>query len=356
MIKNRKAFIVGLKSIKLSNKEITFLKKYKPWGIILFSRNIKSIEQAKKLTNKIKIIFKDKNYPILIDQEGGRVNRLNKIISFDNLTSEYFGNLFYKDKRKLNIIYKLFIDKTSYLLKTIGVNINTMPVLDLKVKGSSNIIGDRSFSRNKKIVSIMGDFCIKFFHENSIGTVIKHIPGHGLAKVDSHNFTPVVKKSLKYLNKNDFYPFQNKNSLFAMTAHIIYQKIDKLNTATHSKKLISLIRNKIGFKNKNSFFAMTAHIIYQKIDKLNTATHSKKLISLIRNKIGFKNILISDDLSMKSLKDDLKTITLKTFSAGCNIALHCNGNLNEMKIVAENSPQLSKFIIKKTSLFYKILS
>jgi len=316
MIKNRKAFIVGLKSIKLSNKEITFLKKYKPWGIILFSRNIKSIEQAKKLTNKIKIIFKDKNYPILIDQEGGRVNRLNKIISFDNLTSEYFGNLFYKDKRKLNIIYKLFIDKTSYLLKTIGVNINTMPVLDLKVKGSSNIIGDRSFSRNKKIVSIMGDFCIKFFHENSIGTVIKHIPGHGLAKVDSHNFTPVVKKSLKYLNKNDFYPFQNKNSLFAMTAHIIYQKIDKLNTATHSKKLISLIRNKI----------------------------------------GFKNILISDDLSMKSLKDDLKTITLKTFSAGCNIALHCNGNLNEMKIVAENSPQLSKFIIKKTSLFYKILS
>ena len=316
MIKNRKAFIVGLKSIKLSNKEITFLKKYKPWGIILFSRNIKSIEQAKKLTNKIKIIFKDKNYPILIDQEGGRVNRLNKIISFDNLTSEYFGNLFYKDKRKLNIIYKLFIDKTSYLLKAIGVNINTMPVLDLKVKGSSNIIGDRSFSRNKKIVSIMGDFCIKFFHENSIGTVIKHIPGHGLAKVDSHNFTPVVKKSLKYLNKNDFYPFQNKNSLFAMTAHIIYQKIDKLNTATHSKKLISLIRNKI----------------------------------------GFKNILISDDLSMKSLKDDLKTITLKTFSAGCNIALHCNGNLNEMKIVAENSPQLSKFIIKKTSLFYKILS
>ncbi len=134
MIKNRRAFIVGLKSSKLSNKEITFLNKYKPWGVILFSRNISSIEETKKLTDKIKKIFKDKKYPILIDQEGGRVNRLSKVISFDNLTSEYFGNLFTKDKKKFNIIYKLFIDKTSYLLKSIGVNINTVPVLDLRVK------------------------------------------------------------------------------------------------------------------------------------------------------------------------------------------------------------------------------
>ena len=316
MIRNRRSFIVGLKSTKLSNKEIIFLKKYKPWGIILFSRNIKSIKQAKKLTDKIKKIFKDKKYPILIDQEGGRVNRLSRIISFDNLTSEYFGNLFYEDKKKLYIIYRLFVDKTSYLLKTIGVNINTVPVLDLKIKGSSKVIGNRSFSKNKKIVSKMGDLCIKLFHENSIGTVIKHIPGHGLAKVDSHNFTPIIKKSLKYMNKNDFYPFKNKQSLFAMTAHVVYQNIDKLNPATHSKKLINLIRKRI----------------------------------------GFKNILISDDLSMKSLKDNLKTNIIKTFSAGCNIALHCNGNLSEMRIVAENSPLLSKFIIKKTSLFYKILS
>ena len=316
MIKHRKAFIVGLKSSVLSNKEVIFLKKYKPWGIILFSRNIKSIEQAKKLTDKIKKIFKDKKYPILIDQEGGRVNRLNKIISFDNLTSEYFGNLFIKDKKKFNIIYKLFIDKTSYLLKTIGANINTVPLLDLRVKGASNIIGNRSFSKNKKIISKIGDKCINISHENSIGTVIKHIPGHGLAKVDSHKFTPVVTKSLNYLNKNDFFPF----------------------------------------KNKHSYFAMTAHIIYRSIDKLNTATHSKKIIKLIRNKIGFKNILISDDLSMKSLKDDLQTNVIKTFSAGCNLALHCNGKLSEMKIVGDNSPKLNNFIIKKTSLFYKILS
>ena len=316
MISKRKAFITGIKSLKLTTSEVKFLKKQKPWGIILFSRNIKSINQTKLLTHSIRKLFKDPHYPILIDQEGGRVNRLKNIITFDNLTGEYFGKLYVKDKRKFNIIYRLFIDKSSYLLKQIGVNINTLPVLDLRIKGSSNIIGDRSFSENKKIVSKVGDICIDLFNQNSIGTVIKHIPGHGLAKVDSHNFTPVVDKSINYLIKNDFFPFKNKDSLFAMTAHIIYKKIDPLNTATHSKKIINIIRKKI----------------------------------------GFKNVLISDDLSMKSLKYDLITNTIKSFEAGCNLALHCNGNFNEMKVVAENSPLVNNFIIKKTSLFYKNLS
>ena len=316
MISKRKAFITGIKSLKLTTSEVKFLKKQKPWGIILFSRNIKSVNQTKLLTDSIRKLFKDPHYPILIDQEGGRVNRLKNIITFDNLTGEYFGKLYVQDKRKFNIIYKLFIDKSSYLLKQIGVNINTLPVLDLRIKGSSNIIGDRSFSENKKIVSKVGDICIDLFNQNSIGTVIKHIPGHGLAKVDSHNFTPVVDKNINYLIKNDFFPFKNKDSLFAMTAHIIYKKIDPLNTATHSKKIINIIRKKI----------------------------------------GFKNVLISDDLSMKSLKYDLITNTIKSFEAGCNLALHCNGNYNEMRVVAENSPLVNNFIIKKTSLFYKNLS
>ena len=316
MINKRRAFIVGIKSLQLSKNEIDFLKRYKPWGVILFLRNIKSIKQAKSLTDNIRKIFKDKNYPILIDQEGGRVNRLSNIISFDNLTSEYFGKLYEKDKMKLNIIYKLFIDNTSHLLKLIGANINTLPVLDLRVKGASNIIGDRSFSKNVSTVSKMGDLCIELFKENSIGTVIKHIPGHGLAKVDSHNFTPIVNKSIKHLKKYDFSTF----------------------------------------KKKNCFFAMTGHVIYKNLDQLNTATHSKKVIRYIRNYIGFKNILISDDLSMKSLKNNMKNNTIKAFKAGCNLALHCNGKLNEMKIVAENSPLISNFISKKTSQFYKILS
>ena len=101
---------------------------------------------------------------------------------------------------------------------------------------------------------------------------------------------------------------------------------------------------------------MTAHIIFKKIDNENTVTHSKKMINLIRKKIGFRNILISDDLSMKSLKGTIKENTIKTFNAGCNLALHCNGNLKEMQIVAKNSPKIDKFILKKTSQFYKILS
>ena len=210
----------------------------------------------------------------------------------------------------------MFINKTCNLLKLEGININTVPVLDLKVHGASNIIGDRSFSSDPKIVSTIGDFCIKEFHKNNIGTVIKHIPGHGQAKVDSHKLTPNVKIKSKQLINKDF----------------------------------------LAFKNKKSFFAMTAHIIYEDIDSSNTATHSKKIINLIKNKIKFTNILMSDDISMKGLKYSIKQNTLKAFKAGCNLVLHCNGNNKEMIIVAENSPLLSKFIIKKTSQFYKILS
>ena len=312
---NRRSFIIGVKSTELSTKERIFLKKFKPWGVILFTRNIKNIEQTYKLTSSIKKIFNDKNYPILIDQEGGRINRLKNIISFENLTSEFFGNKYIKNFKEFKFFYKLFIDKTSYLLRSLGININTVPVLDLRRKGASNIIGNRSFSNNPKIVSKIGDYCIQYFRENEIGTVIKHIPGHGLAKVDSHYFTPVIKKEQNYLIKNDF----------------------------------------AAFKNKKTFFAMTAHIIFNKIDKVNTVTHSKKLIKLIRSRIGFKNILISDDLSMKSLKGSLRENTIKTFNAGCNLALHCNGNLKEMEIVGKNSPLINKFIQKKTSQFYKIL-
>ena len=313
---NRRSFIVGIKSTKLLTKEKFFLKKYKPWGVILFSRNIKSIPQAKKLTTNIRKIFKDKNYPILIDQEGGRINRLSNFFNTQSLTSKYFGDLYLKDKKKFNIYFKIFINKTSILLKQIGANINTVPVLDIRAKGSSVIIGDRSFSKSSKIVDKIGNFCIKHYHKENIGTVIKHIPGHGLAKVDSHKLTPIIKKDFSYLIKNDFSTFMKKKS----------------------------------------FFAMTAHIIYKKIDNNNTATHSKKTIQLIRDKIRFNNILISDDISMKSLKHSIKKNTQKAFIAGCNLVLHCNGNYKEMLDVANNSPLVDSFIIKKTSQFYKILS
>ncbi len=313
---NRRSFIIGIKSTILNKKEIFFLKKYKPWGIILFKRNIKTIKQTKKLTNHIKKIFNDTKYPILLDQEGGRVNRLTNFLNNDLSTSEFFGNLYSKDRKIFNVKYNEFITETANHLKLIGVNLNTVPVLDLRLKGSSSIIGDRSFSHDPKVVSRIGDICIENFHKNKIGTIMKHIPGHGLAKVDSHKLTPTIKQNLKYLSKKDFIPFKNKRCLFGMTAHIIYSHIDK---------------------------------VY-------TATHSKKVIDIIRKKIKFQNILLSDDISMKSLKFSIKDNTIKAFSAGCDLVLHCNGNLKEMKAVAINSPFLNKFIIKKTSQFYKIIS
>ena len=316
MIKYRKSFIVGLKGIFLAKKEIFFLKKYKPWGVILFSRNIKSIEQVQKLIFKIKSIFNDKNYPILIDQEGGRVSRVEKIIITTPFSGEYFGFVYKKKKKNISQHINIYINQISYLLREIGANINTLPVLDIRRKNANLIIGDRSFSNNPKIVKKIGSLFIEKLHKNKIATVIKHIPGHGLAKSDSHISTPKVKNNLKYLIKNDFFPFKNQKSLFAMTAHIIYESIDPILTATHSKKMINIIRNKI----------------------------------------MFKNIIISDDISMKALKFSIEENTIKAFSAGCNIVLHCNGKMSEMIKVAKNSPKLDSFLMKKTSEFYKLIT
>ena len=316
MMKNRRSFIVGLKSIKLTSKEVLFLKKYKPWGVILFERNIVNIKQTRRLTNRIRDIFKDKNYPILVDQEGGRVSRFKSIIDTKLFTGEFFGKLYEQDIKKFNIYCEIFIKSISHLLNMAGININTIPLLDVRRRRTNNIIGDRSFSSNPKIVSLVGDYFINKFHSFNIATVMKHIPGHGLSLLDSHLKTPKINESIKKLDVFDFYPF----------------------------------------KKKNCFFAMTAHIIYTDIDNKNTATHSKNVIKLIRDKIKFKNILISDDISMKSLKFSITENTKKAFKAGCNIVLHCNGNYEEMLKVAENSPKVSDFIIKKTSQFYKILS
>ena len=316
MIKYRKSFIVGLKGIFLSKKEIFFLRKNKPWGVILFSRNIKSIEQVQKLISKIKSIFNDKNYPILIDEEGGKVSRINKIITTDTFSAEYFGFLYNKNKKNLSKHIDIYINQISYLLRIIGVNINTAPVLDTRCINTSKVIAGRSFSNDSKIVKKIGSLFIEKFHKNKIASTIKHIPGHGLAKSDSHLSTPIVKKSLKYLIKNDFSTFKNQKSLFAMTAHIIYESIDPINTATHSKKMIAIIRNKI----------------------------------------KFKNIIISDDISMKALKFSIEKNTIKAFKAGCNIVLHCNGRMSEMIKVAKNSPKLDSFLMKKTSEFYKLIN
>ena len=313
---NRKAVIFGIRGHKLSRNEKSFFKKTKPWGIILFSRNIKNIHQLKELVDDIKNIHKDKKYPVLIDQEGGKVSRLDKIMDFSIFSQNYFGKLFVKDKKLFINYYKTYINTVCNILNYVGVNINTVPVLDVRRKKGHNVIGDRSFSNNPVNVKKIGNLCIDLYKKNKIATVVKHIPGHGLLICDSHYKTPIIKANKKELTKKDFRPFKGCKSIFAMTAHVIYQMYDNKNTATHSKIII----NKV-----------------------------------IRNHIKFKGLLISDDISMKSLKYRLEKNALKALESGCNLVLHCNGNIREMIILAKHIPKIDKFTQKKTSHFYKFL-
>ena len=310
-----KPLIVSIKGIKLTKKEKILLKKEKPWGIILFKRNLKTFTQIKDLIIQIKTFSKNKNFPIIIDEEGSSVSRLKGLINHD-ISSNFFGNLYKKDKFFSLKILKLYISSLSSILKNLGFNINTIPVLDILKPYTNKIIGKRSFSKEKKIVKEMGNYTIKYLHANNLAGIIKHIPGHGSARTDSHKKMPVVSLSLKNLNDTDFYPFKLSKAKFAMTAHILYKNIDKYNVATFSKTIIEKI---------------------------------------IRKKIGFKGILISDDISMKALKYDLVTNAKKSIQAGCNIVLYCAGNINDNYKLIKSLPYIDKFTSKKTSEFYKFL-
>ena len=313
---DRKAIIFGIKGTQLTKEEKYLLKREKPWGIILFSRNIKDFFQLKHLINDIKKNFNDKNYPILVDQEGGRVSRLNKIIDLSFFSQGYFGKLYKLDKKVFYHQYEIYIDKICDIMKRVGININTVPVLDVRRKYSHNVIGNRSFSTDPQIISKIGNLCINLYKNYKIATVIKHIPGHGLSKKDSHHNLSIIKTKKTELIKKDFKPFKMCQSLFAMTAHVVYDVYDPIYTATHSKIIIN---------------------------------------EVIRKHIGFRGILISDDISMKALKYGLKDNAIKALDAGCNLILHCNGNVKEMSKLAKIVPKIDKFTQKKTSHFYNFL-
>ena len=311
----KKAIIVSIKGLKLTSREILLLSKEKPWGLILFKRNIKSVTQIKKLIKSIRNYVKDKKFPILIDEEGSRVSRLRNIINH-NFDVNYFGNLYEINKKIAVNLYKKYLRILSGELKKIGININTIPVLDISRKNTNKNIGNRSFSKKKEIVKELGKITIKECHAKKIVTVIKHIPGHGCSSIDSHFKTPKVNLSEKILDKIDFYPFKSTTAKLAMTAHILYTKIDSKNVSTFSKKIIK---------------------------------------EIIRKKIGYKGILMSDDISMKALNYDLVTNAKKSLSAGCNLVLYCAGNIKDNFKLIKSVPYIDKFTAKKTSEIYKIL-
>ena len=311
----KKAIIISIRGQKLTKKEKQLLIKEKPWGLILFKRNIKSLQQIKNLIKEIKKLTKDINFPILVDEEGITVSRLKNIINH-RIDVNYFGDLYKVDKKIATILYKNYLTSLCYHLKSIGININTIPVLDVLRNNTSKIIGNRSFSNKNEIVKKLGQITVKECHSKNIVSIIKHIPGHGCATIDSHLDIPIVNLNHNILNKIDFYPFKNNFAKLAMTAHVLYKKIDPKNVGTFSKIIIKQI---------------------------------------IRKKIGFKGILISDDISMKALKFDLVTKTKKSLAAGCNLVLYCSGNIKDNFKLIKSVPYIDEFTSKKTSEIYKIL-
>ncbi len=310
-----KALIISIKTTELSKSEINFITKGKPWGVILFKRNLKSYSQIKNLTFKIRSLARNKHFPIIIDEEGKSVSRLANIISHD-ISANFFGKLYLKNKSFCSKIFIHYIESLTKILKDLGFNINTIPVLDVLRFNTNKIIGNRSFSRNKKIVNELGFLTVEYLKKNKIAGVIKHIPGHGASISDSHKKMPMVSMNLKKLNHIDFYAFKSLNAQFAMTAHILYKKIDNKNVATFSKKVIN---------------------------------------EVIRKRIGFKGIIISDDISMKALKYDLITNAKKSLDAGCNLVLYCSGKASDNFKLLKSLPYIDKFTAKKTSEFFKFL-
>ena len=311
----RKAIIISIKGTKLSRLEKILFTKEKPWGVILFKRNLKTTHQIKKLTSQIRNITKDKRFPVMIDEEGENVSRLSDIIQH-NFSANFFGNIMKIDRNLGSRFTKHYVNSLCKILKYLGININTIPVLDVLRTKTNKIIGNRSFSKDKKIVKRLGELTIKYLHSNKILGVIKHIPGHGFAHSDSHKRLPKVLLSLNKLNQIDFFPFKSSKAKLAMTAHILYSQIDKKNPATLSKKIVN---------------------------------------NIIRKKLKFNGILISDDISMKALKYDLLTNARKSLEAGCNLVLYCSGNTNDNFKLIRSLPYIDKFTSKKTSEFYKFL-
>jgi beta-N-acetylhexosaminidase len=298
------AFISGCEGVALSDDEIDFFRTANPWGLILFKRNCSTPEQLQKLTNEFRTAVDRKDAPVCVDQEGGRVQRLGPP---SNDWRAYppgraFGDLYDTDKvaalRTARNAGRLMADD----LTASGITVDCLPVLDVPHHGSHDVIGNRAYSLDVEKVMALSRAHASGLFDGGVLPVMKHIPGHGRAEVDSHHALPVVKASRGDLEKTDFPPF----AAFA-----------------------------------DCPMAMTAHVIYAAIDKHAPATLSRKIIKkIIREHIGFRGLLMTDDLSMKALSGTTAEKVAQALAAGCDIVLHCNGVLTEMREVAASAGAL----------------
>lgn len=302
-------FIIGIKAFELNQEEIGFINDYQPMGLILFKRNCHSPAQIKDLVISFKELCRGYKPLILIDQEGGRVNRLPEKFfpNHPSVASIVNGSNSLEEAIDKISAYYTEIGERLYSL---GINVNCAPVADLSIKGAHSIIGDRSLGSAPEDVSKLAEACCKALANCKVQSIIKHIPGHGRALLDSHEELPIVTNSIEELKETDFKVFYNL---------------------------------------RNQKMAMTAHILYSSIDKDLCATISSKVITYIRELIGFKGILLTDDLSMRALRGEVSGRAEKALKAGCDVLLHCNGDMQEMIQVGDQSEQVSTLLNGKIS-------
>jgi beta-N-acetylhexosaminidase len=286
--------------------------KTNPLGFVLFKRNYSDKNQLRNLISDLKEITLNKNLLIFVDQEGGKVQRFDGKGFTKFPAQSFFGEIYKKDKKKsLELAYKSsFLMGTE--LKSIGVDVTFSPVCDLFFPDSDEVIGSRSFSENPKAVLDLSKAFCKGFNDSDIYPVLKHFPGHGRSKFDTHFKKSVIENSLEEIKKSDLVPFKLlKNERMVMLAHIIYKNID----------------NKV-------------------------ATFSKVITKeLLRNSLSFKGLILSDDLSMKALSGDIISKVKKTYDAGCDVILYCQGILDEMQKMYPFSRKIDvnnfKYLISK---------
>ena len=307
---NISSVIFGVAGLSLSAQEKQFFKSVNPLGFILFARNIDNPEQVKSLTDEMKKCTGREKTLILIDQEGGRVQRMGephwkKYPPQKPLGDSYETNPEQAKQNAFDIAVEIANDLTA-----VGINVDCLPLLDVPTRGADNIIGDRAFSNNPDVVAELGKSQADGLLAGGVLPVIKHIPGHGRAMCDSHLDLPIVDTDLQTLQDTDFKPF---------------------------------------IANNNYPLAMTAHIVFTCLDDTAPITQSKAGIDFIRNEIGFDGLIMTDDLSMKALGGSYAQRTKKSLNAGCDIILHCNGEMEQMTEIAGelkplNDNQLSKLI------------
>ncbi|MEO0976109.1 MAG: beta-N-acetylhexosaminidase [Pseudomonadota bacterium] len=298
-----KAFVSGCAGVTLTQDEIAFFREADPWGLILFARNVETQDQLRTLTSAFREAVGRQNAPVLVDQEGGRVQRLKPPNWPKYPAPKLYGDLFRSDPVKGERAAWLGARLIASDLIDVGITIDCLPCLDVRFPDTVDAIGDRALSDDPDVVARLGQAMIDGALSGGVLPVIKHIPGHGRARVDSHLELPRVEADISSLKDVDFRPFQALSGVsLGMTAHIIYNEIDPDTAGTQSAKVIQ---------------------------------------DIIRTEIGFAGCLMSDDISMKALGGDYVERSRKIIEAGCDIVLHCNGEMSEMMAVADAVPDLA---------------